>query len=99
MSGYFKHYWPNGKLAHEGKFINGGGNANHLSGIPILGREGLHIFYWKNGAKTAELPFKNGELNGTAKEYWENGILKYQSKYENGISYNTKNWDKNGKPD
>ena len=100
MNGYFKHYWKTGELRHEGKYENGDRKSiSTVSGIPISGREGLHIFYYKNGNFQSKQNLKKGVIVGNLIEYHYNGLVKTEAKYNNyGNQIWEKKWDISGKP-
>ena len=99
MNGFFKHYYENGILKHEGKYIDGGHqDVNKKSGIPQSGRDGKHIFYYNNGKISASNNFKRGEANGIGESWYKNGVKKNRIKYlYNCMRGACQEWDKTGK--
>jgi uncharacterized protein len=71
-SGNWKHFYPNGKLSYEGRFIE---DNPH----------GLHIWYWPDGQKKEEGQYAMGRKNGDWKKYLEDGSLLLQIQYVNGV--------------
>ena len=60
-------------------------NLGSFSDIPSNGREGLCVFYYKNGEKEEEINYKNGEKNGVWNYYYEDNQLKQQMNYQKGL--------------
>jgi len=48
-------------------------------------REGVWIMYYPSGNKSAELTFRNNQLNGEAKRFSENGVVIAETNYFNGF--------------
>ena len=44
-----------------------------------------------------EVEYLNGEINGTGKEYYKDGTLKFEGQYLNGKKWNGKGYNKDGK--
>ncbi len=70
-SGYWKIYYPNGKMMREGNFSNG-----KLSGY--------WKFYYNNGNLSEEGNYQNNVRSGTWKSYYNNGKLSSEGNYNNG---------------
>ena len=52
----------------------------------------------KQGANVYELPYKNGQMDGVAKEYYPSGKIKIEEPYKNGqIDGVAKAYDESGK--
>jgi len=97
MNGYFKHYYRNGILKHEGMYKNGTKkNINNKSGVPQEGREGLHIFYYTNGAVKSKTVHTNSHYNGLSQSWHKNGVKQDESVYRNGNLVREQVWDING---
>ena len=47
-------------------------------------KEGSEFFYYESGQLKAEYNYKNGKLDGFAREYYENGQLKEEVNYKDG---------------
>ena len=86
-SGIEKAYHENGNIAFEGQMVNGE-------------KSGEHIYYYSSGNKSAVLNYPFGtrrhsfwrdstemgyRAHGDFFEYFENGSIKYQAKYVNGL--------------
>ena len=86
-SGIQKAYHENGNIAFEGQMVNGE-------------KYGEHIYYYSSGNKSAVLNYSFGirrhsfwrdstemgyRAHGDFFEYFENGSIKYQAKYVNGL--------------
>jgi antitoxin component YwqK of YwqJK toxin-antitoxin module len=87
QSGIEKAYHENGNIAFEGQMVNGE-------------KSGEHIYYYSSGNKSAVLHYSFGirrhsilrdstemgyRADGDFFEYFENGSIKYQAKYVNGL--------------
>ena len=97
MNGNFKHYYPDGTLKHEGFYKDGTHQLNENSGIPAVGREGLHIFYYNNGAVNSKYHFLNGKSEGLLEEWHKNGIKHFEANYRNNkLDGKYQEWDDKG---
>ena len=97
MNGHFKHYYRNGLLKHEGMYKNGTKkNININSGVPQEGREGLHIFYYTNGAVKSKIVHTNSHYNGSSQSWHKNGIKQDERVFRNGNLVREQVWDING---
>lgn len=97
MNGNFKHYYPDGTLKHEGFYKDGTHQLNENSGIPAVGREGLHIFYFNNGRIRSKQHHKNGKAHGKFEGWHENGIKREESNhYEGNLKGKYQEWDDKG---
>lgn len=97
MNGNFKYYYPDGTLKHEGYYKDGTHELNENNGIPAVGREGLHIFYYNNGAVSNKHHFLDGKAEGLHEDWHKNGIKKREANYRNDyIEGKYQEWDDKG---
>jgi antitoxin component YwqK of YwqJK toxin-antitoxin module len=52
--------------------------------------------YYESGILQWEIPIKNNKENGIEKQYYENGKIKREIIYTNGVEGIVKNFDENG---
>jgi len=69
-NGYYKMFYPNGKLAQEQQYKND----------TLVGTE---RFYYEEGPLKSENNYLKGEFDGSTKEYYSNGKLKSEGTYVN----------------
>ena len=88
-NGYFQGYYSNvGNLHSEGL-------------IEKNKKQGKWNYYYEDGLSIKQIAeYKNGEFHGEHKDFWENGNLKSNTNWENGIEYgNGIIYHENGKID
>lgn len=71
-SGYWKQYYPDGRLMKEGNYSNG-----QLSGN--------WVFYYPSGIKKEAGNYQNTVKSGTWTYYYEDGSISSQGNYSNGV--------------
>jgi len=71
-SGLWKHFYPDGKKAFEGRFIEDNPHENH-------------IWYWPDGQLKEEGKYAMGRKNGDWKMFSEDGSLLFVIHFVNGI--------------
>lgn len=98
QDGNWKYYHENGKLKANGKFIKGDGGNKGPTGIPKNGRDGNWLFYYDNGKSQSDYHYINGKGVGIVKEYFQNGQLKEEGKFNaDGVTYKrTKRFNEDG---
>ena len=82
--GYYRIYYPNGKLKVELSWTNG------------LQDDGDVISYHDDGSKARQVTLVNHLMNGNYFEWYKNGQLKTQGIYKDKIPTILKQWDENG---
>jgi antitoxin component YwqK of YwqJK toxin-antitoxin module len=83
--GFYRSFWPNGKLASEMTYQND----------TLVGKEKN---YHENGKLSGEFFLVAGKYHGDFKYYFENGILKQEGRHEdNAISGELKSYYEDGK--
>jgi antitoxin component YwqK of YwqJK toxin-antitoxin module len=66
--GYFKQYFPNGRIELQ---------ANYKDGF----KDGEQISFYESGKQESTVPFVHGNKNGLAKWFYESGVLKTKLGY------------------
>jgi len=78
--GKVKDYYISGELQWEGQLISMDPDDNK-NDVP----DGLCIWFYKNGRKSAESLFVNGKIHGISREWHENGQLKKEGEFLNNL--------------
>ena len=59
-------------------------------------KHGLEQWWYENGLKYREMPWKDGNLNGLEQLWWDNGQKYLETTWKDGIRDAETQWDKNG---
>ena len=100
-------WWPNGKKAEEGNYVNGQSNGLlmrwHPNGTQASKvnykndkKNGLWEGWHDNGNKSGKVYYKDGKPDGVGTEWYKNGLKKVQVEYKDGKEISLKFWNLEG---